>query len=292
MIWFGKRFSFRRLADRAVELASSLAALTAAAIVLLILVFVTIEAWPALRDPGPSRFVTDRNWFPLSGQFGLLPMLTASVLTTVGAVLLAAPAGIAAALWVRFWAPPIFAWLHRRAIAILAGTPSVVFGHWGLVVLAPLIAHWGGSGQSLLTAVIVLALMTLPTIALASDAALGSIDDELVRGGAALGLGRWDIASRVVLPAARSSLLAGILLAAARAVGETMAVLMVAGNVPAFPDSLLAPVRTLTANMALEMGYASASHRSILFVSALLLMVAVAIPYLLASVARPRSDHD
>jgi phosphate transport system permease protein len=260
-------------------------------IVLLVVAFLFVESRPALERIGVARFFTDASWHPLSNRFNLVPMLTATALTTAGAMLIAAPLGIGSAVFSRFYAPPAIARWYRRLVELLAGIPSVVYGVWGLVVLVPLLAHLGGSGQGLLAATLVLSLMILPTVALTAEAALGAVPAELIQGAAALGLGQWAIARGVALPAARSGIGAGLMLATARAVGETMAVLMVAGNVVEMPDSLIAPVRTLTANIALEMGYATSAHRSVLFVSGLLLLGAVGLFVLLADfVFGGRSD--
>lgn len=267
--------SSRSLADRCLAWVTQFSALTATVIVLLIAVFLIVEAWPALRRIGLARFFTDASWHPLSNRFRLLPMLVATALTTAGAMLIATPLGVGSAVFGRFYAPPAMAPWYRRLVELLAGIPSVVYGVWGLVVLVPLLAELGGSGQSLLAATLILALMILPTIALTAEAALRAVPDEQIQAGAALGLGRWAIARRVALPAARGGIGAGLMLATARALGETMAVLMVAGNVAEMPDSIVAPVRTLTANIALEMGYATSEHRSVLFVSGLVLMAAV-----------------
>jgi len=263
------------IADRCLALGTRASAAVAAAIVLLVCTFLAVESWPALHQIGVVRFFTDASWHPLSGRFNLLPMLTATVLTTAGAMLLAAPLGVCSGIFSRVYAPAGIDRWYRRLLELLAGIPSVVYGLWGLVVLVPLLASFGGSGQSLLAATLILALMILPTVALTTDAALAAVPAQQLRGAAALGLGRWAIAWRVAVPAARGGIGAGLLLAAARAVGETMAVLMVAGNVVEMPDSIVDPVRTLTANIALELGYATTEHRSVLFVSGLILMAMV-----------------
>lgn len=252
-------------------------AMGSAAIVLLIFGFLLRESWPALQSLGVARFLTDESWYPLSGQFNLTPMIAATIITSVGAIVLAAPLGIASAVFVHFYAPGVLAPWHRRLVELLAGIPSVVFGLWGLVVLAPLIAGLGGSGQNLLTASIILGLMILPTIALLADSAIGSVPRAWTQGAAALGLQRSAIVVQVVLPAAGRGIGAALVLAITRALGETMAVLMVAGNATRMPTSLLSPGRTLNANIALELGYASADHRSVLFVSGLMLMLIVGV---------------
>jgi len=246
-----------------------LLAAAAAGIVLLILVFLLIESIPALRTIGLVRFFSDASWYPLSDRFNMAPMMAASLLVTVGAIALAIPLGFGSALFCRYYAPRWIAGAYRRMIEVLAGIPSVVFGFWGLVVLVPLVTH------SLIAGILILALMILPTVALIADASLARVPEELIHGSAALGLTRWGMIRRVILPAARCGLMTSVILAVARAIGETMAVLMVCGNVVQMPKGLLDPVRTLTANIALEMAYATDTHRSALFVSGLLLMVIV-----------------
>ena len=217
------------------------------------------------------------SWHPVDGLYKLTPMLSATLYSTLGAVLLAAPLGIASALFSRYYSPPFLAGCYRRLIELLAGIPSVVYGFWGLTTLAPLIGRLQPPGVSLLTGILVLTLMILPTVALTADAALAAVPVAYLRGAAALGLSRWGLISGVALPAARSGITAGTLLAAGRAIGETMAVLMVAGNVVQHPHSLFDSVRTLTANIALEMAYATGDHRAALFVSGLALMIMVLI---------------
>lgn len=263
--------------------ATRLAAIVSAAILLLIVGFLSLEAAPALRRIGLAALITDPGWHPLSSQFNLLPMVAGTWLAALGGLLLAAPLGIGSALFARFYAPPALARVYRRLVELLAGIPSVVYGLWGLVVLVPLLSHLGGTGQGLLAALVILALMILPTVALTADAALSAVPADQLRGAVALGLGRWSVARRVALRAAGPGIATGLMLALARAIGETMAVLMVSGNVVQFPDSLIAPIRTLTANMALEMGYATADHRSALFVSGLVLMATVGLLLLAAA---------
>lgn len=256
-----------------------------ASVVVLIVGFLAWKSWPAVTDIGLGRFIADDAWTPTSGGFSLVAMVASTAAVTLGAVLLAGPLGVASALFSHYYAPRAVAGLYRRGVELLAGIPSVVFGFWGLVTLVPLIAKWGGgAGASLLAAVLVLALMVLPTVALLSESALAAVALDQRRGAAALGLGTWASLRRVVLPAAAPGLASAVLLAAMRAVGETMAVLMVAGNVVQLPGDPLAPVRVLTANIALEMGYAHGDHRSALFFSGVVLLALVAGGVLLADV--------
>ena len=265
----------RSSADRLLDLGLRTTALLTGAIVVLVAGFVLAGAVPALRSVGPLAFVTDPSWHPTEGTFGLLPMVVGTAVVTLGAVLVATPLGVLSALFCAWYAPDRVAGPYRRLIEVLAGVPSVVFGFWGLVVLVPLIAALRPPGTSLLAGVLIVGLMVLPTVALLSASAIEAVPADLVMGARALGLGTAATIRGVVLPAARSGILASIFLATARAIGETMAVLMICGNVVQIPSSAFDPVRTLTANIALEMAYAMGDHRSALFVSGLVLITGV-----------------
>ncbi len=267
---------FRRMqTDRLLVWILRVGATVAALVMLLIMMFLLVESWPALTGLSLMRFVTDAAWHPLEGAYHLMPMLLATLLASIGALMLAAPLGLASAVFIVFFASPRLAVVYKRLIELLAGIPSVVFGFWGLTTLAPLINEWHPPGASLLAAVLVLTLMVLPMITLTAYTAFVAVPDALLRNAAALGLSRWGMIVGVALPAARNGIIAGIILAAARALGETMAVLMVAGNVVQYPESIFDPVRTLAANIVLEMAYAMDDHRAVLFVSGLLLMALV-----------------
>jgi phosphate transport system permease protein len=261
--------------DRLLVWVLRVGATLAALVMLMILMFLLFESWPVLTGLSLMRFVTDASWHPLEGAYHLMPMLLATLLASIGALMLAVPLGLASAVFIVFFAPAHLATLYKRMIELLAGIPSVVFGFWGLTTLAPLIGEWHPPGASLLAAVLVLTLMVLPMITLTAYTAFVAVPEELLRSAAALGLSRWGMIGGVALPAARNGIIAGIILAAARALGETMAVLMVAGNVVQYPESIFDPVRTLAANIVLEMAYAMDDHRAVLFVSGLLLMVLV-----------------
>lgn len=250
-------------------------ALAAGAILLLVLAFLLRESWPALTHVGITRFFTDASWHPTVGQYNLLPMLWGTLYAMIGSVLIATPLGVLSAIFCHYYAPPAVARVYRRLIELLAGIPSVVYGFWGLVVLVPLIRELNPPGPSLLAGIIILTIMILPTIALMADAALANVPQHYLRGAAALGLSRWHTTVHVVLPAAKSGLFTGVILETGRAIGETMAILMVCGNVVQTPDSIFDPIRTLTANIALEMAYALGDHRSALFVSGLVLLAAI-----------------
>lgn len=284
--------SFRWDADWTVRPLLAATAAIAALIVLLVVLFLAREAWPVLSNGGWRRFLLDDGWYPLEGRFGLAGMVCATVAASTGAVLLAAPLGVATAIFGHFYATPTLKKLYGMTMALLAGIPSVVYGLWGLTVLVPLIARIEPPGASLLAAILVLTLMILPTVALTSTSALEAVPDSLMRGAAALGMTRRGQILGIAVPAARVGIIGGILLALARALGETMAVLMVAGNIVQMPYSIFEPVRVLTANIALEMGYATGTHRAGLFASGLLLTVLVLLIASIAARVAGRARHD
>jgi phosphate transport system permease protein len=251
---------------------------------LLILFFLVWEAMPVLQQVNGFRFFTDASWHPASNEFNLTPMLVGTLLIMAASVLIATPLGILSAVFCHYYAPTVIAPLYRRLIELLAGIPSVVYGFWGLVVLVPLIGRLHPPGPSVLAGTLILTLMILPTIALVADASFANISPDYVKGCVALGLGRWATIQSVVVPAARAGLVTGIILGTGRAIGETMAVLMVCGNVVQVPNSVFDPVRTLTANIALEMSYAVDNHRSALFVSGVVLLVLIGILVAIAEV--------
>ena len=250
--------------------------MVSAGIIVLVVVFIARESWQVFGQSGGSFYltsvVTDDSWNPAANEYDLKPMIVGSLLATAGSALLTAPLGIGLAVFLNFYAPNNLGWLFRRAIEMMAGVPSVVYGLWGLSVLVPLLAEISplGQGQSLLAGILILTFMTLPTVVVAADAALQSVPESFSRGANALGISRRAIVWSVIVPSARWGLVSAVILQISRAIGETMAVLMVCGNIVQTPDSVFAPVRTLTANIALEMGYADSEHRSILFLSGLL----------------------
>ena len=276
MIWSKRNILFpSAFVDTLILWLLRIASGVAAGLVLLILFFLLAESSPLLREVQVVRFITDASWQPSEGAYNLAPMLSGTLFAAGGALILATPLGIASALFVAYYAPPPAAGIYRRLIELLAGIPSVVYGFWALTTLVPLINELHPPGASLLAGMLVLTLMILPTVALTAHAAFLAVPDEYLRGAAALGMSRWSIICGVVLPAARMGVTAGIILAAGRAIGETMAVLMVTGNVVQHASTVYDPIRTLAANIALEMPYALGDHRAALFVSGLALMLLV-----------------
>jgi len=253
------------------KLGLQISALLAASVAAFIMYFLLRESAPLLTDVGVAAFLGD-SWFPLDNEFGILPMLVGSLYVAAGAVILAAPLGILVAIFSLYYAPASIARAYHGVIELLAGIPSVVYGLWGLTVLVPWITNWIPPGASVLAGIIVLAMMILPLVVLTTHAALQKVPSQYLHSAEALGLSRWGIIYRIALPVAAPGILSGIVLQSGRAIGETMAIVMVTGNVVQFPSTWFQPVRTLTANIALEMSYAVGDHRLALFVSGLLLL--------------------
>lgn len=262
----------RSSADRLLYRALAVSAGAVAAILALILAYLTAASAGLLFvDTGLWQL----DWHPSAGAYGLVAMLVGSVAASLLALLIAVPPGLVLAVWGRFFAPPWVGGLYRGAMGLLASIPSVVYGFWGLVVLVPLLNRWAPPGASLLAAALVLALMILPILVLQADLALDEARRRHLAAAMALGASVSGTVRRVLLPTAAPQLVPAVLLQLGRALGETMAVIMVAGNVVQLPDTLTAPIRTLTANIALEMAYASGAHQTALFASGWLLFVLV-----------------
>ncbi|NES20570.1 MAG: ABC transporter permease subunit [Symploca sp. SIO3E6] len=223
----------------------------------------------------------------------MLPMAIATIAVVLGAVLLATPIGVLSALFCHYYAPKPIARFYRGLLELLAGIPGVVYGFWGLVVVVPLINRWHPPGSSLLAGILLLTLLILPTIALTFDANLTEVSQIYWQNAAVLGLSRWGTIWGVMVPAAQVGLFTAILLGMGRALGETMIMLMVCGNIPQIPTSLFDPIRTLPANIALEMAFALGHHRAALFVSGLFLMGISLISALVAeAIADQRALYD
>ncbi len=291
MISFSNNISSQFPSDRVLLWSLRFSALIAGCLLFLIVIFLLHEAWPALREIGITAFFTDEAWYPTESLYLLTPMVWGTFLATLGAVLLAAPFGILSALFIQYYSPSVLAITYRRLIELLAGIPSVVFGLWGLVVIVPLIASWQPPGPSLIAGILILFLMILPTITLVIQSSLTHIPIAYIHNATALGLSRWSMIRNVILPASKSGIFTGMFLGVARALGETMAILMVCGNVVQTPSHLFDPIRTLTANIALEMAYALGNHRSTLFVSGLMLMAMVVIFVIMAERLRYRETY-
>lgn len=248
-----------------------LCALTAVLSVALISLFVFANAVPALREIGLLEFLTGTRWKPtdVPPSFGILPMILGSLMVTGGAILVGVPVGLLTAVFLAYFCPkPVYRVL-KPVTELLAGIPSIVYGFFGVMVLVPLVrdtfsARFGGDGNSILTASLLLGIMILPTVIGISEAAIRAVPDSYYEGALALGATHERSVFCAVLPAAKSGVLAAVVLGIGRAIGETMAVIMVAGNQARMPKGIFKGIRTLTSNIVMEMGYAADLHREAL----------------------------
>ena len=264
--------------DRVISAILMALAFTAILGLAIITVFIFRAGVPIIFRIGAREFFLSSDWDPKAGHFGIWSMIVGSLMVTAGAMVIGITFSLGLAIVLTQFSPPRLARVLKPVIELLAGIPSVVYGFVGLVTLVPLIrVHLGGPGLSVLAASVVLGIMVLPTITSISVDALNAVPRPYWEGSIALGATRWQTIHRVMFKAARSGIVAGIILGMGRAVGETMAVIMVAGNTPMVPKGLLEPVRTLTSNIALEMGYASGDHREALFATGVTLFVFIMI---------------
>ena len=260
--------------EKVMKLFFFLSALVSVAAVALICIFLFASGIPAIREIGIFRFLLGTKWKPANHLYGIFPMIAGSFYVTVGALAVGVPIGILTAVFLARFAPKNIYTPLKSAVNLMAGIPSVVYGFFGLVVLVPLIREiFGGRGMSVLTASVLLGLMILPTIISVSEAAIRAVPESYYEGGLALGASHERSVFYTVLPAAKRGIFAGVVLGIGRAVGETMAVMMVAGNQAVLPDSILSGVRTLTTNIVLEMGYSTDLHREALIGTAVVLFV-------------------
>lgn len=260
--------------------------------VLLICVFLFANGIPAMKEIGLFDFLMGRQWKPNNNIYGILPMILGSIYVTAGAIVIGVPIGILVAVFMTRFCPKWLYKILKPAIDLLAGIPSVVYGFFGLMVIVPMIRDiFGGSGTSMLAASIVLGIMILPTIISVSESAIRAVPESYYEGSLALGASHERSVFRVVLPAAASGVMAGVILGVGRAIGETMAVIMVAGNQAALPRGLFSGVRTMTANIVLEMGYAADLHREALIATAVVLFVFILIINVSFSVLKRRSEN-
>jgi len=247
----------------------------------MIFLFLIVNGFPAIMEIGPINFIFGRNWTPMNTppSFGIFPMIAGSVYMTVGAIIIGVPIGIFTAIFLAFVCPKKLYSALKPAVNLLAGIPSVIYGFFGMVVIVPLVANFamflpgGGQGRSIFSASLLLGIMILPTVINISEAAIRAVPTSYYEGALALGASPIRSIFFVVVPAAKSGILASVILGIGRAIGETMAVLMVAGNQPRMPAGLFRGARTLTANVALEMGYAEGLHSDALIATGIVLFV-------------------
>ncbi|ADP77073.1 phosphate ABC transporter membrane protein 1, PhoT family [Methanothermus fervidus DSM 2088] len=263
-----------------------LTALSTIIILFLVIIFIFKESIPVFTEYGVINFILGTKWNPTGTppQFGMIPLIVGSLALTLLTLLIATPFSVLCAIFIAELAPSTMRKILKPVIETLAGIPSVVYGFFGLILLVPFIrTHLGGTGFGLFTASLILTIMIMPTIISISHDAIRSVPLEYKEASLALGATHWQTIKNVILPAAFPGIVVGIILGMARAIGETLAVIMVAGNVPQIPHSILDPIRALTSNIALEMGYATGLHYSALFGTAVVLFIFTLILLLIAN---------
>lgn len=267
------------------------AACTSVLAVFLICAFLFANGIPAMGKIGPLKFLLGTTWKPSNEIFGILPMIVASIYVTAGAILLGVPIALFTSVFMARYCPKKIYRPLKSGIELMAGVPSIVYGFFGLVLIVPLIRQiFGGTGTSMLAACILLGMMILPTIIGVTESAIRSVPESYYEGSLALGATHERSVFFAVLPAAKSGIMAGVILGIGRAIGETMAVVMIAGNQPVIPSSLTSGVRTLTANIVMEMGYATGLHREALIATAVVLFVFILIINVSFSLLKRRND--
>ena len=284
--------ALRALRERAMALVFLLAALVSILCVGLICAFLFANGIPAMREIGVPDFLLGRTWKPGNDIYGIFPMIVGSVYVTGGALVLGVPIALLTAVYLAYFCPKGLYRLLKPAVELLAGIPSVVYGFFGIMVLVPFVRAigepWNGKGSSIATASILLAIMILPTIIGVVEPALRAVPRSYYEGALALGATHERSVYTVVAPAARSGILAGIVLGVGRAMGETMAVIMVAGNQARMPKGILQGIRTLTGNIVIEMGYAEGLHREALIATGVVLFTFILIINLAFSALKRR----
>lgn len=257
-----------------------------------------------MKEIGFGKFLSGEMWKPKNNIYGILPMIVGSLYVTAGAIIVGVPIGVLTSVFMAYYCPKQIYKPLKSATELLAGIPSVIYGFFGLVVLVPVIREFGrtlksagvvksaGNGSSMLTASLLLGMMILPTIIGVTESALRAVPSQYYEGAVALGATHERAIFRVILPAAKSGVVAGIVLGIGRAIGETMAVIMVAGNQARMPAGLLKGVRTLTANIVIEMGYATDLHREALIATGVVLFVFILILNFCVALLNRRSDHE
>lgn len=274
----------KKLGEYLIEKGLFITAIFSIIIILLIFAFVFREGLPIFQDFGLLNFIFGMEWAPSDGQFGVFTMIIGSLCITLLALIMAVPLSLLCAIFMAEIAPSGMRKILKPVIETLAGIPSVVYGFFGLIVMVPIIrVQFGGTGFSMLSASIILTVMILPTIISVSEDALRSIPHEYKEASLALGATQWQTIKNVIFPASVPGIITAIILGMGRAVGETLAVIMVAGNVTQIPQSIMDPVRALTSNIALEMGYATGLHYNALFGTAVVLFIMIMVLLVIAN---------
>lgn len=286
-------YNMNNFKEKAMQVVFALSACISILAVVLICVFLFANGIPAISEIGVGKFLGGTSWKPSNDIYGIFPMIIGSLYVTAGAMLIGVPIGILTAVFMARFCPKGIYKVAKPAIELLAGIPSVVYGFFGLMVIVPIIRKlFGGSGTSMLAASVVLGIMILPTIIGVSESAIRAVPESYYEGSLGLGASHERSVFFAVLPAAKSGILAAIILGLGRAVGETMAVVMVAGNQAIIPEKLTQGVRTMTANIVLEMGYATDLHREALIATAVVLFVFILLINLTFSVIKRKTANN
>ena len=276
-----------KLKEDLMKIVFLLSACVSIAAVLLICAFLFANGVPAISEIGLFRFLFGKQWKPANNIYGILPMIIGSIYVTAGALVIGVPVGILTAVYMARFCPGWLYKIMKSAVNLMAGIPSVVYGFFGLVVLVPFVRNvFGGRGMSVLTASLLLGLMILPTIISVSETSIQAVPQSYYEGALALGASHERSVFFAVVPAAKSGIFAGVVLGMGRAVGETMAVMMVAGNQAVIPQRITSGVRTLTTNIVIEMGFSTDLHREALIGTAVVLFVFILIINLSLSLFR------
>ncbi|MDO4339359.1 MAG: phosphate ABC transporter permease subunit PstC [Eubacteriales bacterium] len=269
-----------------------IAACTSVLAVFLICLFLFANGIPAIGKIGPLKFLFGTVWKPSNDKYGILPMIVASIYVTGGAIIIGVPIALLTSVFMARYCPKKIYRPLKSGIELMAGVPSIVYGFFGLILLVPLIRQiFGGTGTSMLAASLLLGMMILPTIIGPTESAIRSVPESYYEGSLALGATKERSIFCIMLPAAKSGILAAVVLGIGRAIGETMAVIMVAGNQPRMPAGILKGVRTMTANIVTEMGYATGLHREALIATAVVLFVFILIINLSLSLLNRRAEN-
>lgn len=260
--------------------------------VALICIFLFANGVPAIGKIGLPDFLFGTKWKPGNDLYGIFPMILGSIYVTAGAIVVGVPIGILMAVFMARFCPDKLHRVLKPMVDLLAGIPSIVYGFFGLMVIVPFMQdHFPGNGKNILTASVLLGIMILPTIISVSEAAIRAVPEHYYEGALALGATHERSVFLTVVPAAKSGIMAGVILGIGRAMGETMAVMMIVGNQPRIPDSIFKGVRTLTTNIVLEMGYATDLHREALIATGVVLFVFILVINLLLSLVKRRSEQ-
>jgi phosphate transport system permease protein len=286
----GLQMKKAKLKEQMMQIVFLISACISILAVALICIFIFINGIPAMAEVGVFRFLSGSQWEPSNDIYGIFPMILGSLYVTAGAIIIGVPIGILTAVFMARFCPQKLYRIIKPSVDLLAGIPSVVYGFFGLMVIVPFIRDYlGGSGSSMLAASVILGIMILPTIVNVSEAAIRAVPESYYEGSLALGATHERSVFFTVVPAAKSGIMAGVILGVGRAIGETMAVVMVAGNQAVIPSGILKGLRTLTANIVLEMGYAADLHRGALIATAAILFVFILIINLTFSLIKRRS---